>query len=288
MKKIKTLTAIRSYVFVTIGLFINVIGWTAFLIPHTIVGGGVSGIGTLIYYASGFPVGITILIINAFLVLLAMRILGANFGIKTIYSILAVSFFFYITPFFMPQQPIITERFMSALLGGMLAGVGIGIAFINGGNSGGTDIIALIITKYRNISPGKILLYIDLFIIGSSFLLPPHLLETIVYGYVSMGVAYYTLDLVIDGNRQAYQIMIFSEHYEQIADHIVQEVGRGVTTIHGKGWYNKQEKEVLLVIARKQDKQNIFRIINEIDPRAFISIAKVAGVFGQNFDKLKF
>ncbi len=286
MKKNKVFKFIKSYSLVTLGLFINVFGWVAFLIPAEIVGGGVSGLSTIIYYATGFPVGISILIINAVLVLLAMKILGAKFGITSIYGIVVISLLFIILPEFI-TEPLITDRFMSALIGGGLCGVGIGIAFSNGGNSGGTDIIALIINKYRNISPGKIILYIDVVIIASSFLISQNI-ETVVYGYVVMGVFAYTLEFILEGNRQSYQLTIMSNKSSEIADIITQEVGRGVTILKGIGWFSQKEINVMLIIIRKHDKNKILRIISEIDEKAFTSQSKVTAVFGENFGKIKF
>jgi uncharacterized membrane-anchored protein YitT (DUF2179 family) len=174
---------------------------------------------------------------------------------------------------------------MAALIGGGLSGIGIGIAFANGGNTGGTDIIALIINKYRNISPGRIFIYIDTVIIASSWFIF-HSIEKIVYGYVVMAVSSYALDLYLNGNRQSYQIMIYSNLSKIIAERISLEVKRGVTCIYGYGWFSKKDIEVVMVIARKDDRQRILKIINETDRDAFISVAKVQGVFGRNFEKI--
>ncbi|MCX6256996.1 MAG: YitT family protein [Bacteroidia bacterium] len=281
MKKSK----FRSYVFITIGLFIFAFGWCAFLIPAKIIGGGVTGICTLLYFATGFPIGISVLIVNLVLVLIAMRILGAEFGLNTIYGLVVGAFFFLVLQKLI-TKPIVNEQFMSALLGGIIGGAGLGIAFSHGGNSGGTDIIALIINKYRNISLGRTILVSDVIIITSSFIVFRSI-EKIVYGYVVMTVASYTIDLVFEGAKQSYQIIIISKDYHAIADRIGNEIGRGVTFLKAKGWYNKQDTEVLMVIAHKNDKQNILRIIRDTDDKAFISVAKVMGVFGENFDKIK-
>jgi uncharacterized membrane-anchored protein YitT (DUF2179 family) len=285
---------IRSYVFITIGLFLYTFAWSGFLIPSGILGGGISGVSTLIYYATGktIQVGISNLILNAILILIAMKILGAKFGINTIYGIVISSLFFILLQNLIHDPIIKDNKFMCALIGAMLSGLGIGIAFSNGGNSGGTDIIALIITKYYNVSPGRVILYLDVLIIGSSYfvftnLSPQERVEIIIYGYVIMGVFSYTLDTVIEGNKQSYQIMIFSKENRLIADRIGKEIKRGVTLLKGEGWYSKSEQNVLVIMARKQDKTEIIKIINESDNEAFFSIAKVSGVFGKNFDRVK-
>jgi len=286
MTKTEIFNFIKSYFFITLGLFINALGWVAFLIPAKIVGGGVTGLSSIIYYITDFPVGFSVLIINAALILLAIKILGAKFAVTSIYGIVTISAFFLILPQFI-TEPIITDRFMSALIGGAIAGVGIAIAFINGGNSGGTDIIALIINKYRNVPPGRIILYCDLGIIASSFFISQSL-ETVVYGYVVMAVFAYTLDLVIEGAKQSYQLTVMSTNSHLIADRITTELGRGVTCIKGTGWYTKNEIDVLIIIIRKHDKTKVMRIIVESDKNAFISQAKVAAVFGLNFEKIRY
>jgi len=283
----KVLNQIKSYVLIAFGLLINAFAWAAFLIPAKIVGGGVTGASAIIFYLTDFPVWISFLGINSVLVLLGMRILGLKFAISSIFGIGSISLFFMFLPGLI-TEPLITDRFMSALIGGALAGIGIGIAFVNGGNSGGTDIIALIITKYRNITPGRIILYLDVLIIATSYFINREV-ETVVYGYVVMAVFAYTLDLMIEGAKQSYQIIIISKNKKnEIADRIGTEVGRGVTFLKSYGWYTKEESDVLMVISQKHDKQNILKIVNECDKKAFISIAKVSAVFGQNFESIKY
>ncbi len=281
----KLLDFIIPYLYITTGLFIFTFGWTAFLIPSEIVGGGLAGLGSLIYFATGFPVGITTFAVNIILVLIALKILGAKFGINTIYGIVISSVFFIVLQQHI-TEPIVKEQFMAALIGGALGGVGIGIAFSHGGNSGGTDIIALIINKYRNVSPGRVFLYIDIVVIASSWFIF-HSIEKIVYGYVVMAVASYAVDLMINGARQSFQIMIYSNYDKIISERISNEVGRGVTCLKAYGWYSKKDISVVMVIARKQDKQKILAIVKETDENAFMSIAKIMGVFGRNFDDVK-
>ncbi len=286
IEKHEVLKFIKSYLLITLGLFLYAFGWVAFLIPAEIVGGGVTGMATIIYYATNFPVGFSVLIINGILVLLAIKILGAKFGLSSIYGILVLGGFLLILPEVI-NETIVQDKFMSAIIGAGIVGLGVGIAFINGGNSGGTDIIALIINKYKNISIGKAILYIDIIIIASSFFVSRDY-ETVVYGYVVMGVFSYVLDHVIDGNKQSYQLTVMSKKSAEIADLITQEVGRGVTIMRGTGWFTKKEVNVMIIIIRKHDKNKVFKVISSIDENAFISQAKVTAVFGENFDKIKF
>jgi uncharacterized membrane-anchored protein YitT (DUF2179 family) len=281
----KIFVSLESYFLITLGLFIFAFGWTAFLLPSGIFGGGIVGLGALIFFSFGFPVGYVTLIANAFLILIALKILGARFGINTLYGIIISSVFFIILQKII-TVPFVKDQFMAALIGGGISGVGVGIAFANGGNSGGTDIIALIINKYRNISPGRIFVYFDVVVIALSWFIF-HSIEKIVYGYVVMAVSSYAVDLWLNGSRQSYQIMIYSELSQIIAEKISKDVKRGVTCLRGYGWYSKRDIEVVMVIARKDDKPKILTIVKETDKNAFISVAKVMGVFGRNFDEIK-
>lgn len=275
----------KSYSIITLGLFINALGWTAFLIPAEITGGGITGVATLIFYATEIPVWIPYLIINGFLVAISIKALGRNFGIKTVYATVVLTLFFSVLQKVI-IEPIVTEDFMSSVVGGIMAGVGVGIVFSQGGSTGGTDIIALIINKYRNISPGKVILYADVIIISSSFLIFRSI-EKIVYGYVTMAVTAYAIDLILTGAKRTVQLFIFSKMHEQIAEKINEDIHRGITVIDGTGWYTKKESKILMVLVKKQESNYLLKIIKDIDPDAFISLNSVMGVYGKGFDRIK-
>ena len=262
------------------------------MLPAKIVGGGVSGISSVLYYAVGLhiPIGVMNLVINAVLVLVGFKMLGSKFGANTIYGIVMSSLCFILW-----QQVLHVETlfdvsqfggFMCAIIGGALCGGGIGMTFAMGGNSGGTDIIALIVSKYYNISPGKVIMYLDIFIIGSSFFVS-HKIENVVFGYIVMVTMTYVLDMVLDGNKQSYQILVFSQKNKEIGDAITQEVGRGATLLDAEGCYSHQSRQVLIVMVHKTDKPHVMQIIHRIDGNAFISVSKAQGVYGKNFEKLK-
>ncbi|MDR3287719.1 MAG: YitT family protein [Prevotellaceae bacterium] len=288
--KNKIYKEIRSYTGITFGLFLYVLAWVAFLIPNGIVGGGATGMATVIYYLSGqiIPVSYSFFIMNVVLLVIGFYILGNSFGIKTIYGIA----FTFVMLAVLPEPKFITESFnesdklICAIIGGIISGFGIAITFQNGGSAGGTDIVAMIMTKYRNISPGKVFLYADLIIIGSSFFINWDF-RTIVYGYVTMAVFSYSVDLLLSGSKQSVQIIIISEKYQEIADKINDEAHRGVTALNALGWYTKAESKVLLVIVRKRDMKQIHKIINSVDKDAFISESNVMGVYGRGFDAMK-
>jgi uncharacterized membrane-anchored protein YitT (DUF2179 family) len=283
--KRKLWSEIRSHVIIAFGLFLYVLAWTAFLIPNEIVGGGVSGVASLIYFATKFPVGLTYLIINLFLIVGAIKILGFKFGIRTMYGVLVLTILFSV---FQPliTKPVVTDLFLSAVIGGMLAGAGIGIVFSQGGSSGGTDIIVMVINKYKNISPGKLVMYTDVLIIASSYILFQSI-ERVVYGVVTLALTSYAIDFVLSGSRQSYQVFIFSKRYESIASRISSDLRRGVTLLEGQGWYSKEKSQVLMIVLRKSETADLMRIIKQEDPAAFISMGSVMGVYGQGFDRIK-
>ena len=316
------LRTIREWFHVTLGILIYVLGWSLFLIPNNLIGGGVSGISSMIQYATNgtIQMGYSYFVINAILVILAIVILGMGFGAKTIYAIILASVALRFMPGMIPESIINTlaiqnGKLMSVLMGGLMAGIGIGMSISNGGSTGGTDIIALIYTKYRNVSPGKVILVLDFFIIASSLIVPSYVADidpatgealldaagkplshlmpfadkvtTVVYGLILVTVNSYVLDMYISGQQQSVQLFILSHQYEKIADAITQEMHRGVTVLDGKGWYTKQDTKVLMVLTRKTDLNLMLRYIKQLDPQAFLSVSSVNGVYGKGFDTIK-
>ena len=291
MTSSKIFKTTRSYTIIVFGLLLYALSWTAFLIPHKITGGGVSGIGALIYYATGFPMGYTYFLVNIGLIFIAIKMLGANFGVKTVFGVIVGSVLLSVLQATI-KQPVVDDKFMSTIIGGAIAGVGLGIVFTQGGSTGGTDIIAMIINKYRNISPGRVILRCDVFIIGSSFLVlldldPAKRIETIVYGYVAMAITAYSLDAVLSGSKQSVQVFVFSKQYQVIADRITAELNRGVTVIDGQGWFTNENQKVLITLVRKHEANDVYRVIKEVDPEAFISVASVMGVYGRGFERIR-
>ncbi len=280
--------SLREFVFISFGLFLYAAAWKAFLLPHQITGGGVTGIGALVYYATNIPISITYFSINAVLLLISIKSIGLKFSLRTIYGVAVMTVFFSLIPqaergtFVGPN-----EDFMACVIGGLLAGVGIGIVFLSNGSSGGTDIIAKVVNKHRNITLGRILLYCDVLIISSSYFLEIGSIERIVYGLTQLTISTVAVDMVINGVRQSVQFFIFSKEYEQIASRINTEVRRGVTILEGMGWYSKQPVKVITVIARKNESIRIFRIVKDVDPNAFISQSSAIGVYGEGFDVIK-
>ena len=277
---------LRDYVLIATGLILYGIGWTVFLLPNDITTGGVPGIASLVYFATGFPVQYTYFIINAILLMLSLKILGFKFSLKTIYAVFVLTFFLEIIQQWVGDMPLLADQpFMACVLGSSFCGAGIGIAFSANGSTGGTDIIAAIINKYRDITLGRVIMCCDMLIIGCSYFVL-HDWEKVVYGYVTLFICSFVLDQIVNSARQSVQFFIISKKYADIA-RAINNIHRGVTVIDATGFYTGQEQKIMFVLAKKRQSTTIFRIINDIDPTAFVSQSAVIGVFGEGFDHFK-
>ena len=293
----------KDYFLLTLGIMIYVTGWTIFLVPNNLVGGGVTGIASIIQYAVGIRMGYSYFVINAILLVVAFIILGRSFGGKTIYAIILASVGLNLLQGVIPEEIVNTlalqnGKLMSTIMGGIMAGVGIGMSMSVGGSTGGTDIVALIVNKYRNISPGRIILALDVVIIVSSLIVPSFTpdgervgweekITTVVYGLMLVTVNSYVIDLYLSGSRQSVQVFIMSKKYEQIADLITNYLHRGVTLLPARGWFTQKDHPVLMVVTRKTDLNLLLRHIKAIDSDAFLSVSMVSGVYGKGFDTIK-
>ncbi len=276
---------IKAYAIMTVGLFVYSLGWASFILPAQVVSGGVAGMASAIFYATGFPVEYSYIGINIILLVLAVKILGAAFGVKTIYSILVITLFVRILRLVI-TEPIVSEAFMATVIGGAIGGLGIGIVFTQGGSTGGTDIIAMIINKYHDVMPGRVIMICDALVVASSYFIFGSL-EKMVYGFVAMFTLTYCIDIVLVGRKQSVQMMIFSKHYAEIADAITKQLDRGVTILDGQGWYSKMPVKVIVSIVKKTQVQEVHKIVKKIDPSAFISQEAVMSVYGEGFEKIK-
>ena len=296
---------LSEYALVALGILMYVLGWTLFLIPNNLVGGGVTGLSSILQYAThgvinaGWSYGV----INILLLIVALRLLGKSFGSKTIFAVVLASVGLSFLQKIIPQgiiQSLALEngKLMSTIMGGMLAGAGIGMPMFEGGSTGGTDIIALVVNKYRNVSPGRMILWIDVAIILSSLFFPSYMpdgslmgwsdkITTVVYGFILVVVNSTVLDLYISGSRQSVQLFVLSDRFAEIADAVTNDLHKGVTVLDGEGWYTKQSRKVLMIITRKTELNIILRYIKSIDSTAFLSVSSVTGVYGKGFDTIK-
>jgi len=281
----KIFNEIKSYAILTFAVGISSLGWAGFLIPSDIIGGGVTGLSSTFYFLWGWDIGITSLAINAVLILLALKILGFSYGIKTVYCIVVFSSLLTVfTQHF--TEPIVSDIFMATLIGAALGGAGTGILFIYGGSTGGTEIVAMIINKYKNVRLGRLLLAFDVIIISTSYLVFQDI-EKIMYGLISMAIFSYCIDMVISGNKQTVQIFIISEKPEEMMEKIMTVGNKGVTMIDSVGGYTREQRKILMVISKKRTSSILFKIIKDIDPDAFVTMGNVSNVFGKGFDRIK-
>ena len=291
---------VTDYVIITLGLILYSLGFTIFLLPYEIVTGGVAGISAILFYSTGFPVAYTLFGINVLLGIMALRILGWKFLSKTVYAFTVLSLLLGLFQQLMPVDAaghyvrILGEgqQFMALILGCTMTGSALAIVFLTGGSTGGTDIIAASINKYRNISLGTVLTFTDLLIISSCMLIPQfgdvlQRAHMVVFGLCTMFVENFMLDYLMNRRRQSVQFLIVSSKWQEIADAIGTKMDHGVTILDGHGWYTGQERKVLCILARRSESADIFRLIKKIDSHAFVSQSAVIGVFGEGFDQIK-
>ena len=275
----------RDYLVIIFGLVLYSVGLTGFLIPYKIVMGGLGGISLLIKYSTGFPLWLSFIILNSLLLVLAWFFLGRKYVFSTLFSSFMLALFLNLAERFI-TEPLVTNETMAIIIGAICCGVGLGMVLSMNSSTGGTDIIAAIITKYRYLSMGRVLMYIDIFIVLSSYLLFQSF-EKIIMGFVISSIIYYAVDMVINGSRQSVQFFIFSPMYDEIATHINSELGRGCSVIDGVGWYSKQPQKIVIVMARSSESTSVFRLVQRIDKDAFISQTNVTGVYGKGFEAMR-
>ena len=282
----KILKTVKEYSVMAFALSLYVFSWTAFLIPNEITAGGVTGLSTILNYAFGLPISLTYLVLNAVLLIAGTLIMGKGFGFKTIFCVLVSSLYFEIFPH-IPWVSDIDDNLINSIIGGAMSACGIAIVFSQGGSTGGIDIIALVINKYKEVSPGKVFMIADLLIISSILFLPGKSLQDLVYGYVVTFAFSYTVDYILTGSKQSVQMLIITNKYEEIANKLCYEMNKGVTAINSIGWYKKSESMIIMVVTRKDKMYEVMSAVKEVDNRAFLTVSTVMGVYGEGFDEVK-
>ena len=278
---VNVMREVKDYVMIALGMILYGIGWTLFLLPQDITASGVPGIASIVYFATGLPVQYVYLGVNAALLVVGVWQLGWKFSVKTIWAVFTLSTFLAVIQELTQGMQLLDDQpFMACVLGATFCGSGIGVAFSNNGSTGGTDIIAAVVHKYRDITLGQVMRIMDLTIITSSYLVL-HDWEKVVYGYVTLFISSFVLDQVVNSARQSVQFFIISDKYEEIGKHINQFPHRGVTVINASGFYTGREIRMLFVLAKKRESTIIFRLIKDIDPKAFVSQSAVIGVYGE-------
>ncbi len=287
MKNNKILTTLVDYLIITAGSLIFCLAWTSFLIPNGLASGGLTGLCTILQYGTGLPVGISYPVLNVILLVMGFLVLGKAFGIKTIYVIALTSVLFDVLPKFDQLVVMMDEKLLVALVGAAMESIGIGVIMLRGGSTGGTDIIAMMINKFWPISTGRVYLITDFMIIVSMLFVPDKGIVDLIYAYIVCIGFSIGIDFVLLGNKSTVQILVFSSKYKEIADHVITHQARGVTALQSVGWYSQKEGKVLLIVARKNEMNNILNEIKNLDKRAFISVSSAMSGFGEGFEEVK-
>ena len=285
---------IKEWVLITVGVIFYSFAWVGVILPADGIGGGATGLSLLLYYATGgvdggVPIGVSYFIINALLVLAAVIILSAKFGVKTIYAIILMSVVMGVMQGVIPDNilGLADDKLLSSILGAACAAFGVSLVLMQGGSTGGSDIVAMIVNKYRNVSYGRVVLITDCIIIASSYFLPDGDMATVIYGMVFTLIFSTLANVFLDGNKQSAQIFVMSEHYEEIADLITSDLHRGVTILDGMGWFTKKPVKVVMVAVRKNEATYMLNKIKALDSKAFITMGSVRGVYGEGFDTFR-
>lgn len=326
LNKPSLFTIFKEYSLMALGMFLYSFGWLCCILPADAAGGGATGLSLLIYHISGgvISIGTMVLIINAILLIIAGFIVGWNFGIKTIYCVVVMSVIMHflqmwctigeagnwIADIIAPNGMLtrinpegieeiiklkdgtivdifnLNNRLLSAILGGICSGVGVALCFQQGGSTGGSDIVVMIVNKFYTISYGKFIRYTDGVIISSALFLPEIGIDGVIYGFVMVGVFSYTVDMILSGNQQSTQMFIICKDYKAMADAINNEAKRGATVIDSMGWYSKDQSKIVMCVCRKRDQAMVLKVVKQVDPDAFITIGSVMGVYGKGFDAL--
>ena len=319
-------TIFKEYSLMAFGMFLYSFGWLCCILPADAAGGGATGLSLLIYHITGgvISIGTMVLIINAILLIIAGFIVGWNFGVKTIYCVVVMSVIMHflqmwctigeagnwIADLVAPDGMLtkinpegieeviklkdgtivdifnLDNRLLSAILGGICSGIGVAVCFQQGGSTGGSDIVVMIVNKFYTISYGKFIRYTDGVIISSALFLPEIGIDGVIYGFVMVAVFSYTVDMILSGNQQSSQIFIVSKDYQAMADAINNEAKRGATVIDAMGWYSKDNSKIVMCVCRKRDLAMVLKVVRSVDPEAFITIGSVMGVYGKGFDAL--
>lgn len=299
MTKQDLIYEVRDYFNITLGLMLYTLGFTVFLLPYEIVTGGIAGIGAIVFYSTGFPVQYTFFIINAALIILALKTLGWKFLTKTIYATFMLTFMLEVAQEIVVQPDgtfykLLGEGndFMSLVIGCIITGTALAVVFLNNGSTGGTDIVAAVVNKFHNISLGKALIMVDFCIIGSCLFIDSFgaidlRFRKVVFGLCTMLIECLMLDYVMYWQRQSVQFMIFSKKYQEIAFAISRKTDHTLTILDGHGFWTGRHTKVLCLLAKKRESVQIFRIVKQIDPNAFVSQSSVIGVYGEGFDEMK-
>lgn len=270
----------RRYAGMTLGIFLTAVAMNMFFIPHKIAAGGVGGLATVLHHLFEIPVGVTMLVFNVPIFLAGLKVLGARYGVDTLYGAFMLSAFIDLTAEF---SPVVTgDILLNALYGGILAGVGLGITFRFHGNTAGTALLAAIINRLTSLTIGRSMLMADIFVVafaGFAFKSP----ELSLYAALSIYVTAKVIDLVQEGPLTNKSFIISAKEPEILADKIFQHIDRGVTFLNGRGGYTGESRDLILCVVDTREAAALRDLVYEHDARAFMLINDAYEVLGEGF-----
>jgi len=286
---------VNEFIVLTVACFIFALAWEGFMIPNGMSAGGMMGLCTVIQYATGglIPAQYSYFAINVLLIIVAVIAMGIGFGFKTIYCIIVSSLAMEVIASIPAVHSVagqfffVKETLLIPVIAGLLEALGLGLVLRFGGSTGGTDIVALMVNKYWPVSLSKVFLISDLFIVAALLFLPDKSFTDMVYGLVEIITFSAIIDYVVGGDRSSYQLLVFSDRYAEIADHIINNMNRGVTVLNAQGWFTKQDKNVLLILISRKQLPTLTKVIKEVDPKAFMSVSSTNNVYGEGFEEIK-
>lgn len=277
---------IISYSLITLGSIIMAVGYVFFIAPHKIVPGGVYGIGIVLHHLVGIPVGLTGLAFNIPLTIIGVRILGPRFGVKTVVGFVLASVFIDGLTLLWGDSPLVPDDILlSSIFGGALIGFGLGLIFKSKATSGGSTIIAMIMSKFTKIPIGQTLMIVDsvIVIVGlvafGDWTIP-------LYSWIAIYVTGKVIDVVLEGVSYEKTMFIISERHKEISEKILYDLNRGGTLLEGKGMYNQDEKKVIFVNVSRREMAILQEFIHEIDPDAFVTVIDASEILGKGFKSL--
>jgi len=285
-EKIFTRKWFVCYSLITLGAMIMAAGYVFFIAPNKIVPGGVYGIGIVLHHLIGIPVGLTGLAFNIPLTIIGIRILGPRFGVKTVVGFVLASLFIDGLTLVWGDQPLVPDdMLLSSIFGGVLIGFGLGLIFKSRATSGGSTIIAMIMSKYTRLPIGQTLMVVDsvIVLVGlvafGDWTIP-------LYSWIVIYITGKVIDGVLQGVSYDKTLFIISEKYREISDKIMIDLNRGGTLIEGRGMYKQDEKKIIFVNVSRRELAILQDYIHGVDPEAFVTVIDASEILGKGFKSL--
>ncbi|MDQ1910051.1 YitT family protein [Paenibacillus sp. GD4] len=278
--KLTTLKLLRRIFFLTLGAILVSVGLEIFLVPNSIIDGGVVGISIISSYLFGGPLGLYLLLLNLPFLFVGYKQIGKTFALSTLFAVIIMSIGTYKLH---PVAPLTIDPLLAAVFGGIIVGIGVGMVIRSGGSLDGTEIVAILVSKKSPFSVGEIVMFFNFFILGSAGFVFGW--DRAMYSLIAYYIAFKMIDLTIEGFGESKSIWIISDSVRDIGDAIIQRLGRGVTYLSGEGGFTGDDKQVIFCVVTRLEEAKLKSIVEEIDPTAFLAVGNIHDVKGGRFKK---